>query len=88
MMKLFEQKKSNLEKQEIGKAIENSLAVRQPVKIAVYQSAEIKNSSEMYVINCINHVSKEEPSTMISIFMVKSPLIYKVKNEVILSRKT
>ena len=74
-MKLMEQKKSNREKQEIGKAIENSLAVRQPAKIAVYQSAEIKNSSsEMYVINCINHVSKEEFSTMISIFMVKSPL--------------
>ena len=79
-MKLMEQKKSNREKQEIEKAIENSLAVRQPVKIAVYQSAEIKNSSsEMYVINCINHVSKEEFSMMISTFMVKSPLTNKLK---------
>ena len=75
-MKLMEQKKSTMEKQEIGIATENSLAVRQPAKVAVYQSAEIENSSsEMYVINCINHVSKEEFPTMISTFMVKSPLI-------------
>lgn len=79
-MKLMEQKKYNREKQEIGIAIENSLAVRQPVKIAIYQSAETENSSsEMYVINCINHVSKEEFSMMIFIFMIKSSLEKRIK---------